>query len=47
MERSLKDRDKNPVIYAGSNSGILHAFDANTEKKMGICSLVAHICLWL
>ena len=30
---SLKSRDNSPVIYAGSNSGILHAFDANTGKE--------------
>ncbi len=30
---SLKGRDNSPVIYAGSNSGILHAFDANTGKE--------------
>ena len=30
---SLKSRDDNPVIYAGSNSGVLHAFDAKTGKE--------------
>ena len=28
---SLKARGNKPVIYAGSNSGILHAFDATKE----------------
>ncbi len=30
---SLKARGNNPVIYAGSNSGILHAFDSETGKE--------------